>query len=153
FAARPRARTTTESPTAPECSIEAMLAHLATLVALAAPVTTPATNITPTSATLNGTDDTNATATFQYGTTTGYGLTAGPVPGTGGEAHADVANLSANTTYHFKIGGGQDLTFKTLPNPTPPLVSDQHATAVTTDSAHFAGKINPKGADTTYYFQ
>jgi hypothetical protein len=130
-----------------------MLAHLATLVALAAPMTTDATNVTPTSATLNGTDDTNATTTFQYGTTSGYGLTAGPVPVTGGEAHADVSGLSANTTYHFKIAGGQDLTFKTLPNPTPPLVSDQHASAVTTASAHFSGKINPKGAETTYYFQ
>jgi hypothetical protein len=129
-----------------------MLAHLATLVALAA-ATTPATDVTPTTATLNGTDDTNATTTFQYGTSTNYGLTAGPVPVTGGEAHADVSNLSPNTTYHFKIAGGQDLTFKTLPNPTPPLVSDQHATSVTTDSAHLSGKINPKGAETTYYFQ
>ena len=75
------------------------------------------------------------------------------MPVTGGQAHADVSSLSPNTTYHFKIAGGQDLTFKTLPNPTPPLVSDQHASAVTTDSAHFAGKINPHGAATTYYFQ
>jgi hypothetical protein len=130
-----------------------MLAHLATIVALAAPVTTAATDVTPTTATLNGTDDTNATTTFSYGTSTGYGLTAGPVPVTGGEAHAAVSSLSPNTTYHFKIAGGQDLTFKTLPNPTPPLVSDQHATAVTTDSVHFSGKINPHGAATTYYFQ
>lgn len=130
-----------------------MLAHLATIVALAAPVTAPATNVTPTTATLNGTDDTNATTTFSYGTSTGYGLTAGPVPVTGGEAHADVSSLSPNTTYHFKIAGGQDLTFKTLPNPTPPQVSDQHATAVTTESVHFSGTINPNGAATTYYFQ
>ncbi len=130
-----------------------MLAHLATIAALAAPVTAPATNVTPTTATLNGTDDTNATTTFSYGTSPGYGLTAGPVPVTGGQAHADVSSLSPNTTYHFTIAGGQDLTFRTLPNPTPPLVSDQHATAVTTGSAHFSGKINPHGAATTYYFQ
>jgi Fibronectin type III domain len=48
---------------------------------------------------------------------------------------------------------GGDATFKTLPNPTPPLVSDQHATAVTTESVHFSGTINPNGAATTYYFQ
>ena len=130
-----------------------MLAHLATLVALAAPVTTPATNVTPTTATLNGTDDTNATTVFHYGTTTAKTLTTDPVVVTGGVAHADVAGLSANTTYHFAIDGGQDLTFKTAPNPTPPLVSDQHATAVTTAGAHLAGKIDPKGAETTYYFQ
>ncbi len=130
-----------------------MLAHLATLVALAAPVTDPATNVTATTATLNGRDDTNPTTVFHYGTTTAKILTTDPVVVTGGVAHADVEGLSANTTYHFAIDGGQDLTFKTAPNPTPPLVSDQHATAVTTASAHLSGKINPKGADTTYYFQ
>jgi hypothetical protein len=129
-----------------------MLALLATL-ALATITTTPATNVTATSATLNGTDDTNATTTFQYGTTTAYGLTAGPVPVTGGEAHADVTGLSANTTYHFKIAGGQDLTFKTLPNPTPPGVTDQHATAVTETGAHLSATLSPNGAETTYYFQ
>src|SRR4051794_32320954 len=129
-----------------------MLTLLATL-ALATITTAPATNVTSSSATLNGTDDTNATATFEYGTTTAYGLTAGPVPVTGGEAHADVSGLSANTTYHFKIAGGQDLTFKTLPNPTPPGVTDQQATAVTTDGAHLAATLDPHGAETTYYFQ
>ena len=130
-----------------------MLALLATVVALAAPTTTPATNITSSSATLNGTDDTNPTATFQYGTTTGYGLTAGPVPVVNGEAHADVSGLSANTTYHFKIAGGQDLTFKTLPNPTPPGIADQHATAVNPGQEHVSALLDANGAETTYYFQ
>jgi hypothetical protein len=129
-----------------------MLALLATL-ALATATTTPATNVTSSSATLNGTDDTNATTTFQYGTTTAYGLTAGPVPVTGGEAHADVTGLSANTTYHFKIAGGQDLTFKTLPNPTPPGITDQHATPVTPDHEHVSAVLDANGADTIYYFQ
>jgi hypothetical protein len=130
-----------------------MLALLATVTALATITTAPATNVTSSSATLNGTDDTHATATFQYGTTTGYGLTAGPVAVVGGEAHADVSGLSANTTYHFKIDGGQDATFKTLPNPTPPGITDQHATAVTTDGVHLSATLDPNGAETTYYFQ
>jgi hypothetical protein len=130
-----------------------MIALLATVVALASASTTPATNVTATSATLNGTDDTNATTTFQYGTSTGYGLTAGPVPVTGGEAHADVAGLSANTTYHFKIAGGQDATFKTLPNPTPPGITNQHASAATESGVHLSATLSPNGAETTYYFQ
>jgi hypothetical protein len=129
-----------------------MLTLLATL-ALATITTTPATNITSSSATLNGTDDTNVTTTFQYGTTSAYGLTAGPVPVTGGQAHADVTGLSANTTYHFKIAGGQDLTFKTLPNPTPPGITDQHATAVSPEQEHLSAVLDPNGASTTYYFQ
>jgi hypothetical protein len=130
-----------------------MLALLATVAALAAPATTPATNVTSSSATLNGTDDSNPTTTFQYGTTSGYGLTAGPVPVVGGQAHADVSGLSANTTYHFKIAGGQDLTFKTLPNPTPPEIADQHATAVNPEQEHVSALLDANGAETTYYFQ
>jgi hypothetical protein len=129
-----------------------MLTLLATL-ALATVTTTPATNVTSSSATLNGTDDTNATATFQYGTSTAYGLTAGPVPVTGGQAHADVSGLSANTTYHFTIAGGQDLTFKTLPNPTPPGIADQHATPVNPGQEHVSATLDANGAETTYYFQ
>ena len=44
---------------------------------------------------------------------------------------ADASGLSPNTTYHFRIvsnaGDGQDLTFRTAPNPTPPGVTDQRA--------------------------
>ena len=130
-----------------------MLSLLATL-ALATITTTPATNITSASATLNGTDDTNAMATFHYGTTAAKELSAGQVPVQNGEAHVTVSNLSANTTYHFAIdGSGQDLTFKTLPNPTPPGITDQHATAVTPDQEHVSAVLDPNGAETTYYFQ
>jgi hypothetical protein len=130
-----------------------MIALLATVAALAAPATGAATNITPTSATLNGTDDTAATTHFEYGTTSSYGLVTGNVPVTGGAAHADVTALSPNTTYHFKIAGGGDATFKTAPNPTPPGIADQGSSAVTTNSAHLSATLNPNGAETTYYFQ
>jgi hypothetical protein len=126
-----------------------MIALLATLAVAA---TLPATNVTTTTATLNGTDDTNATTTFQYGTTTGYGLTAGANV-VGGQAHANVTGLSPNTTYHYTIEGGNDVTFRTAPNPTPPGVTDQHATGVTTSGAHLSASLDPNGAATTYYFQ
>lgn len=130
-----------------------MLTLLATTLALATIATTPATNVKASSATLNGTDDSNATTTFHYGTTAAKTLTAGPVPVVGGAAHADVTGLSANTTYHFAIDGGQDLTFKTLPNPTPPEITDQHAIAVTPDHEHVSALLDANGAETTYYFQ
>jgi len=126
-----------------------MIALLATLAVAA---TLPATNVTTTTATLNGTDDTNPTTTFQYGTTTTYGLTASASV-VGGEAHADVSGLSPNTTYHYRIAGGNDVTFRTAPNPTPPGVTDQHATGVTTSGAHLSAALDPNGAATSYYFQ
>ena len=45
-----------------------LLATLLSLVALAAPVTEPATNVGATSATLNGTVDAPSVAHFEYGT-------------------------------------------------------------------------------------
>jgi hypothetical protein len=126
-----------------------MLAVLAAVLAM----TGPATNVTATSATLNGTDDTNAMTHFEYGTTTAYGLTTGDVQVTDGQAHADVTGLTPDTTYHFKIAGGGDATFRTLPNPKPPSVDNQHATAVTATGVHLSATLNPNGATTTYYFQ
>jgi hypothetical protein len=127
-----------------------MIALLATVAVV---MTLPATNVTTTTATLNGSDDTATTTSFEYGTTTSYGLTASNVPVVNGEAHADVANLSPNTTYHFKIAGGQDKTFQTAPNPTPPTIADQRSSAVTTNGAHLDASLDPNGAETTYYFQ
>jgi hypothetical protein len=126
-----------------------MLAVLAAVLAM----TGTATNVTATSATLNGTDDTHSTTRFEYGTTTGYGLVTDGVPVVDGQAHADVTGLTPNTTYHFKIAGGDDATFTTAPNPKPPTVDNQHATAVTGSSVHLSATLNPQGAATTYYFQ
>jgi hypothetical protein len=126
-----------------------MIALLATLAVAA---TLPATNVTNTTATLNGTDDTNSTATFRYGTTDSYGLSV-TAPVENGVAHANVSGLSANTTYHYKIDGGNDVTFRTAPNPTPPGVTSQRATGVTTSGAHLSAMLDPNGAQTTYYFQ
>jgi hypothetical protein len=130
-----------------------MLALLATVAALAAPVTGDATNVTATTATLNGTDDSAVTTTFHYGTTEAKTLVTDPVPVTDGEAHADVTGLTPNTTYHFAIDGGDDKTFRTLPNPKAPSVGNERATAITGDAVHLSATVNPNGADTTYWFQ
>jgi hypothetical protein len=133
-----------------------MLTVLATMAALAA-TTLPATEVTNDSATLNGSLSGATTAHFKYGRTTAYGSTVTITNVADGEVSAPTDVLSPNTTYHFKLfsdaGDGQDLTFTTLPNPTPPRVTDQHSQDVTTDTATVSGSVDPNGAATTYYFQ
>ena len=100
-----------------------------TLSATGPPVVTtnPATNVTASSATLNGSLDPHGLSTnvrFEYGTTTGYGHTTSMQTQTGNtyrNINANISGLSASTTYHFRIvatnsGGtrnGSDRTFRT----------------------------------------
>jgi hypothetical protein len=72
-------------------------------------ITNPATNVTSSSATLNGSVDPHGLTTsvhFQYGTTTSYGLTTANQTKTGNtyqNVAASISGLSANITYHFRI--------------------------------------------------
>ena len=72
-------------------------------------ITNPATLIASFSTTLNGSVDPNGLTTsvyFQYGTTTGYGLTTAPQTKTGNTSQsvsAHISGLSASTMYHFRI--------------------------------------------------
>ncbi len=100
-----------------------------TLTATGAPVVTTnaATNVTASSATLNGSLDPHGLTTnvsFQYGTTTSYGRTT-PMQSQTGNTYrnitANVGALTAHTTYHFRIVAtnsagtrfGPDRTFTT----------------------------------------
>jgi phosphodiesterase/alkaline phosphatase D-like protein len=90
-------------------------------------ITNPATSVTSSSATLNGTVDPHGLATsvyFQYGTTTSYGSTTPSQSKTGDTyqtASANVSGLSGSTTYHCRIVAtnsdgsvnGSDRTFTT----------------------------------------
>ena len=91
--------------------------------------TTPATSVTASSATLNGTVNPNGAATtnwFQWGTNTSYGnVIAAASTGSGNSAvpvTATLGSLVPGTTYHFRAvaynGGGtnfgSDLNFTTL---------------------------------------
>ena len=84
--------------------------------------------------------DPNGTATsyrFEYGTTTAYGLqTADKPAGEGADpvpASAPLEGLTPNTTYHFRIvatsgagtTNGEDKTFRTTADPTPPGADDR----------------------------
>jgi uncharacterized protein (TIGR02145 family) len=70
-----------------------------------------ATNITATSSTLKGTVNANyasTTVTFDYGLTTDYGSIASANPSlvtgnTSTDVSADISNLKAGTTYHFRV--------------------------------------------------
>jgi tetratricopeptide (TPR) repeat protein len=90
-------------------------------------ITGPATNVTNSSATLNGSVDPHGLTTnvhFQYGRTTSYGLNTA-IQGKSGNAYqnvaADISGLAASTTYHFRIVAtnsagtryGADQTFAT----------------------------------------
>ncbi|MCH8837203.1 MAG: fibronectin type III domain-containing protein, partial [Candidatus Marinimicrobia bacterium] len=88
-----------------------------------------AMNITSTAATLRGTVNPNGTittATFEYGTTPGYGSSAAagqsPVSGTGELAvSATISGLTPNTIYHYRVAttslagpiNGGDIVFQT----------------------------------------
>jgi hypothetical protein len=89
--------------------------------------TNPATNVTSSSATLNGSLDPHGLTTivyFQYGTTTSYGLTTAPQSHHGNiylNVSAGISSLTASTTYHFRVVAtnsagttfGSDRTFTT----------------------------------------
>ena len=82
-----------------------------TLTATGPPVVTtnPATNVTTSSATLNGSLDPHGLTTtvyFQYGTTTSYGHATAMLSQTGNTYRniaANISGLATHTTYHFRI--------------------------------------------------
>ena len=110
-------------------ALVAVLALGAGVAVAQAPVATtePATKVTSTTATLNGTVVPNQSGTtyyFQYGPTTAYGTQTPtqPVNGMGAKSvSADVTGLSPSTTYHYRLVAvnsagttfGADATFTT----------------------------------------
>jgi phosphodiesterase/alkaline phosphatase D-like protein len=128
----------------------------------AAPTVTTGTasNIGPTSATLNGTVNANngsTTVTFEYGETTGYGrtVTANQSPVTGSTDTAVSVNaidLNPNTNYHFRAVGqnaagttyGADMTFITNAA-NAPTVTTAAVTNITAVSATSGGNVTDEG--------
>jgi hypothetical protein len=130
----------------------------------------PATEVTQTSATLNGSFDPNGEDThyyFEWGTDTSYGNTSAEPPGedagsTAGDTPVsfDLEGLTAFTTYHYRIVAsnslgtslGPDRTFRTeaplLPGVSPTTVSDVGRT-----SATLSAEITPGFGDTVYVFE
>jgi plastocyanin len=140
-----------------------------TLAPTGAPVVTtnPASFIASFSATLNALLDPHGLPTsvhFQYGTTASYGLTTAPQSRSGNTFQAvgaNVAGLTANTLYHFRVVAsnsagttmGSDRAFTTLAATGPPVVITNAATNVTPSSATLNGSLDPHGLSTTVHFQ
>jgi len=138
-----------------------------TLGALPGTSTLDASDITITSATLNGTVNANYLSTavlFEYGTTTSYGqtLTATQSP-IMGNANADVSkgitDLSPGTTYHFRVKAvneigttfGNDMTFTSLGQ--VPTATTLAATVIDTASATLNGTVNANDLSTIVTFE
>lgn len=121
-----------------------------------APTISDATNITTSTAKLNGTVNANylsTDVTFEYGTTTSYGnnVTATQSPLTGNTnsiVSANISGLNAGTTYHCRIKAvnslgttySSDITFLTLGQ--SPTVTTLAATNITTVAARLNGTAN-----------
>ena len=125
------------------------------------------TDLTSTSATLNGSFDPANDGThyfFEWGPDTSYGNTtpappgadAGSAPGTK-NVSAGIDGLSSYTAYHYRIvavnslgtSHGEDETFRTAP-PEAPTVSGMSVTDVARDRATIHAVVNPDFG-TTYY--
>jgi len=131
-------------------------------------VTLPATLVTATTATLNGTVNPNgaeATYWFEYGLDTHYsgGITSSAVLNAAAVPVSDpVSGLAPGTQYHCQlvasnsagISYGGDVTFTTTVSQPPPIVTTFAASSVTRSSAQLNGNVNPNGdASTSAYFQ
>ena len=120
------------------------------------PTNSAATNVTTTSATINGSVNPNylsTVITFEYGTTTSYGSTATATqsPATGNtvtNVSADITGLSAGTVYHLRVKAvnslgttySSDVTFTTLGQ--VPTVTTLAATNISTTNASVNGTVN-----------
>jgi uncharacterized repeat protein (TIGR01451 family) len=130
-------------------------------------ITKSSTNVASFSSTLNGSLNPHGLTTlvyFQYGTTTGYGLTTASQSRSGNtyqNISANISGLSASSTYHFRIVAtnnagttyGADNTFTTLSPTGAPVAITEPATNVAGSSATLNGSLDPHGLTTTVYFQ
>jgi len=128
-------------------------------------VTGTVTNVTPSSATLNGTVDPSGRATtwfFEYGTSTGYGTkTAVKDAGSGTGAvsvSASISGLTTGRTYHYRLTAtsdagtshGSDQTFVAS---SAPAATTKSTSNIGDNSATLNASVNPNGVATTVYFE
>ena len=131
------------------------------------PSVASASNITVTSATLNGTVNANylpTVVTFEYGLTASYGstITATQSPLTGNTStniSADITGLTAGTIYHYRTKAvnslgttySDDISFTTLGK--VPTITTQEATNITMAGAQINGMVNPNFFSTVITFE
>ncbi len=130
-------------------------------------VTTPATGIGPTSATLGGTVNPNGRSTsvyVEYGTTTSYGSrTSSRSAGSGTSVITvaiPVSNLVSGVTYHFRLVAtsalgttrGADAAFSTLGAPVV-ATGPVELGSLSIGSVRVNGTVNPRGSSTSWWFE
>jgi sugar lactone lactonase YvrE len=105
----------------------------------------------------------NAYYLFQYGTSTSYGSSTGPLGTASGWEFTPVSGtiegLKGNTTYHYRVaannekgdGFGEDQTF-TTPD-WHPTVTVEAPSSISSEGATLKGTVNPQGYATTYHFE
>jgi len=127
-----------------------------------AAITDPATSITSTTATINGTVDPNGaailTGQFEYGTSptlVGATTVTATTPVSGNlnglsvptAVSYDLTGLTAGTTYYYRVVAGSStgliLSFSTLAVLSPPTVTTTAATSLALTGATLNGTINP----------
>lgn len=130
-------------------------------------VTLPATNVTPVSATLNGSVNPigqTVQTYFDYGLSTDYTLSVEGTPSsvtgtTPVTFSANLTGLATSNIYHYRArvigaGGvttyGDDMTFETVP---PPVVTTLAATGITTGGATLNGLANASNSTAMVYFE
>ncbi len=131
--------------------------------------TLAATDITQTTANINGSVNPNGQATtyhFEWGTSTSYDhVTPDQSAGSGSSSvnvYQGLTSLTPGTTYHYRLVAvnpsgtteSSDRTFTTIPvTVTLPTLSTGDAANVTATTAHLTGTVNPSGAETKYRFE
>jgi hypothetical protein len=133
--------------------------------------TDPATSVSESGATFNGSLIGNGEALhyyFEWGPTTAYGQTSETPPGSdgaspGGPARTSftypLSGLAPYSTYHYRIVAtttagtsyGEDQILTTSPG--VPSIAKQRVTEVHSDRGVLHAQINPNGAATTYRFE
>jgi hypothetical protein len=153
-------------------AIAAVWVGLATAASPPTTTTSPASSVSDTGATLNGSVNPNGQQTsyaFQWGPTNGYGhettLTDAGSGTSTSPVSAAVTGLASGTTYHFRIiainatgtSVGTDQTFATTgtaPAPSPaPTATTGAASNVGQAGATVSGTFNPSSQAATYYFE
>jgi hypothetical protein len=141
-------------------------AAVAGAATLPSAVTGPPSAITVTGATLSGNVNPNGTATtwsFQYGTSSSYGLSTASTSAGAGTAtesvSAPLTGLTPGTTYDYRLVAtssagttyGTETSFQTPSD--PPTVVKSPAVSITDTSAVVNADINPNGLATTVTVQ
>ncbi|HXI84313.1 MAG TPA: putative Ig domain-containing protein, partial [Verrucomicrobiae bacterium] len=133
--------------------------------ALPTATTAPASNISSTSATPNGSVNPNGLTTtvyFQFGTTTAYGSTTAPKSVGSGTIAIGVsdlfARLTSSTTYHYRLVAsnsrgtsyGADVAFTTSAGGTTPTIATASPLPAATVGVAYSGTFTATGGTSPY---